>query len=125
VYLSHRRPKNVVCDRDSVIFFKFEEALTNIFKVKIRASSAHHPQTDGQAEMMNRKVEEMIRNFANHNQSDWDFYLVAVEVARNRSPNAVTACSPFSLVTCYRTPIEAPESRFPSTSVLSRHREHQ
>jgi len=66
---------------------------------------------------MNRKVEEMIRNFVNNNQRDWDFYLVDVEVMRNRSPNAVTDYSSFFLVTCYRKPIEAPESCFPRTSV--------
>lgn len=68
-----------------------------MLKVEIKASSAYHPQTDGQTEIMNKKVEEILRSFVNHHQGDWDLYLVAAEVAYNRSPNAVTTYSPFYL----------------------------
>jgi len=101
VYRNHGLPKDVVCDRDPVFFSNFWKALTDILKVKFRASSAYHPQTHGQTESLNNKVEEILRNFVNHNQSDWDLYLVDVEVAYNRSPNAVTAYSPFFLVYGY------------------------
>jgi len=80
VYRNNGLPKDVVCDRDPVFFSNFWKALTDILKVKIRASSAYHPQTDGQTEIMNKKVEEMLRNFVNHNQSDWNRYMVDVEV---------------------------------------------
>jgi len=101
VYQNHGLPKDVVCDRDPVFFSKFWKALTDILKVKIRASSAYHPQTDGQTEIMNKNVEEMLRNFVNHNQSDCVLYLIDVEVAYNRSPNAVTTYSLFFLVYGY------------------------
>jgi len=101
VYRNHGLPKNVVCDRDPVVFSNFWKALTDTLKVKIRASSAYHPQTDEQTEIMNKNVEEMLRSFVNHNQSDWDLYLVDVKVAYNRSPNAVTTNSPFFLVYAY------------------------
>jgi len=39
----------------------------------------------------------MLRSFVNHHRSDWDLYLVDVEVAYNRSPNAVTTYSTFFL----------------------------
>jgi len=97
VYRNHGLPVDVVCDRDPIFFSNFWKALTDILKVKIRASSAYHPQTDGQTEIVNKKVEEMLRNFVNHYQSDWDLYLVDVEVAYNRSPNAITTYSPFFL----------------------------
>lgn len=90
VYRHHGLPTDIVCDRDRMFFSKFWQALTTLLKVKIRASSAYHPQTDGQSEIMNKKIEEMLRNFVNHDQSDWDKYLIDVEVAYNRSPNAVT-----------------------------------
>ena len=97
VYRSHGLPNDVICDRDRIFLSQFWRSLMDILKVKIRASSAYHPQTDGQTEIMNKKLEEILRNFVNHNQSDWDLYLVDAEVAYNRSPNAVTTYSPFFL----------------------------
>jgi len=97
VYRTHGLPVDVVCDRNPFFFFNFWKALTDIFKVKTRASSAYHPQTDDQTENMNKKVEEMLRTFVNHHQIDWDLYLVDVDVAHNRSPKAVTTSSRFFL----------------------------
>lgn len=97
VYRHHGLPADVVCDRDRIFFSNFWQSLTEILKVKIKASSAYHPQTDGQTEIMNKKIEEILRNFVNHHQGDWDLFLVAAEVAYNRSPNAVTTYSPFFL----------------------------
>lgn len=46
---------------------------------------------------MHKKIEEILRNFVNHYQGDWDLFLVAAEAACNRSPIAVTTYSPFFL----------------------------
>jgi len=53
---------------------------------------------DGQTAIMNKKDEEMRRNFFNHNRNYWELYLLDVKVVYNRSPNAVTTSSPFFLV---------------------------
>jgi len=45
----------------------------------------------------------MLRNFVNHNQSDWDLHLVDVAVSHNRSAYAVTTYSPFVLVNDYES----------------------
>lgn len=65
--------------------------------MKIEASSAYLPQTDGQTEILNKKVEEFLHCFVVHHEGDWDIYLVAAEVAFNRSPNTVSAYSLFFL----------------------------
>jgi hypothetical protein len=44
-------------------------------------SSAYHPETDGQTEVVNRKVEEILRCFVNNNQSNWDLLLIDLEFA--------------------------------------------
>ena len=36
---------------------------------------------DGQTEIMNKKLEEMIRAFVNHKQDNWDEHLVEFKVA--------------------------------------------
>ena len=46
---------------------------------------------------MNKKIEEVLRCFVDHNQSNWDLLLTDVEVAYNQSTNSVTTHTPFYL----------------------------
>ncbi len=62
--------------------------------MSLKPSSSYHPETDGQKERMNRKLEEMIRCYVDQNQSNWDDFLIDVEVAYNSSPHATTTYSP-------------------------------
>jgi transposase-like protein len=63
---------------------KFWTTLFGMLRVKLRPSSAYHPKTDGQREVVNRKVEEILRCFVGNNQSNWDLFLVALEFAYTR-----------------------------------------
>ena len=97
VYRHHGLPVNIICDRDPIFMSNFWKSLFELLGTKISPSSAYHPQTDGQSEIMNRKVEEMIRSFVSFDKSDWDKYLVDFEVAYNSSINATTTFTPFFL----------------------------
>ena len=79
---------------------KFWKELFRLLGTKLRPSSAYHPETDGQTEIMNKKLEEMIRAFVNHKQENWDEHLIEFEVAYNSSVNATTTYSPFYLTYC-------------------------
>ena len=65
--------------------------------VALHPSSAYHPQTDGQTERLNRKIEEMLRCYVDHHQTNWDELLIHAEVAYNSAPHATTTFSPFFL----------------------------
>lgn len=101
VYRTFGLPIDIVCDRDRIFMSQFWRGLLDKINVKIRPSSSYHPQTDGQTEVMNKKVEEVLRCFVDHNQRDWDLYLTNVEVAYNHSINSVTTYSPFYLTYGY------------------------
>ena len=58
-------------------------------------STAHHPQTDGQTERMNRVVEDVLRIFVNHRQDNWDQLLPLCEFYINDSSQASTDQTPF------------------------------
>jgi hypothetical protein len=62
-------------------------------------SSAHHPQTDGQTEVMNRVVEMVLRCtlHASQDTSHWERILSTVEFAINNSPAQSTGYTPFYL----------------------------
>ena len=95
VYRSHGLPKKIISDRDPIFMSKFWKTLFKSLGTKLAPSSAYHPQTDGQTEIANRKVEEMIRAFANYRKDNWDEHLVDFEVAYNSAINSTTLCSPF------------------------------
>ena len=95
VYRNHGLPSKIICDRDPIFMSKFWKALFKLLGTKLAASSAYHPQTDGQSEIANRKVEEMIRAFVNFRKDNWDEHLVDFEVAYNSAVNSTTLCTPF------------------------------
>jgi len=98
VYRSFGLPKSIISNRDPVSMSKFWRALMDKMDVRLRPSSAYYPQTDEQTEIMNKKVEELLRCFVDHNQANWDLLLTDVEVAYNQSTNSVTTYTPFYMV---------------------------
>jgi RNase H-like domain found in reverse transcriptase/Reverse transcriptase (RNA-dependent DNA polymerase)/Integrase zinc binding domain/Chromo (CHRromatin Organisation MOdifier) domain/Retroviral aspartyl protease len=93
----HGLPDNFVSDRDGRFTSHFWKELTSILEIKLKMSTAYHPQTDGQTERMNRLVEETLRHYVNPTQSDWDEHLPLVEFAINDSKNASIGTTPFKL----------------------------
>lgn len=105
VYRNFRHPEDIICDQDRIFMSQFWRGLLDKISVKIRPSSAYHPQTDRQTEVMNKKIEETLRCYENHDQSKWDKYLTNSEVAYNHSINSVTTDSPFYLTNGYEPKI--------------------
>lgn len=97
VYRYHGLPSTIVSDRDPVFMSNFWKCLFSMVGVKLTPSSSYHPQTDGQTEIVNRKVEEMLRCYVDEQQSNWDCFLVDLEVAYNSAPHSSTTFSPFFL----------------------------
>ena len=95
IYRNHGLPQKIISDRDPIFMSKFWQTLFKSLGTKLAPSSAYHPQTDGQSEIANRKIEEMIRSFANFRKDNWDEFLVDFEVAYNSATNSTTLCSPF------------------------------
>ena len=99
VFRLHGMPEVIVSDRDAKFTSLFWKALFKCMGTKLAMSTAFHPETDGQTERNNRTLEQMLRNFVNYRQNDWDHYLVAAEFAYNNAKQASTGMSPFFLVT--------------------------
>eukprot|EP00983_Pelagomonas_calceolata_P014978 475989-Pelagomonas_calceolata.AAC.1 len=60
-------------------------------------SSAYHPESDGQIELTNRVVEEMLRAYVRPDQRDWDQMLWCAEFAIYSSYMESTQNTPFFL----------------------------
>ena len=65
--------------------------------IHLGMSTAFHPETDGQTEIKNKLVEQILRNYVDYRQRDWDALLPLVEFAMNNVKSATTGASPFFL----------------------------
>ena len=77
-------PKSIISDRDPKFTGKFWQQLGRNLGVKLKMSSAHRPQTDGQSENAVKITKMLIRIFVNYSQDDWVDYLPMFEFCLNR-----------------------------------------
>jgi hypothetical protein len=61
-------------------------------------SSAYHPQTDGQTEVVNRSLGDLLRSLVIEHHSQWDNKLPQAEFSYNELLNRIIEQSPFQIV---------------------------
>jgi hypothetical protein len=94
-------PRNVVSDRGATFTSKFFQATMKHLQVNQYFSTAFHPQTDGQTERVNSVLEQYLRCYINHQQSNWSDYLCLAQFAYNNSKHTSTDLSPFRAILGY------------------------
>src|SRR5882757_8109854 len=75
VWKLYGTPKKVISDRGTNFVSKFMLQLSKSLGIKWSSSTAYHPQTDGQTEIMNQEVEQYLRLFSSYQQNDWASWL--------------------------------------------------
>ena len=95
VYKLHGAPDSIVSDRGSSFVSAFWQRLSARLKTVLHLSSAFHPQTDGQTEIVNAAVNKYLRAFVAFTQDDWVDWLPLAEFAMNNQISETTGISPF------------------------------
>ncbi len=91
----HGAPKEIISDRDKLFTSKFWKSLMALMGVKHKASTAFHPQTDGQTERLNQTLEQFLRAYINYKQDNWTTLLPLAQFVYNNNANQTTKETPF------------------------------
>ncbi|MBW0571445.1 hypothetical protein O181_111160 [Austropuccinia psidii MF-1] len=96
-------PKIIISDRDPKFTSEFWTNLYGRLGTKLAFSTTYHPHTDGLAEMMIQKMEDILRRLCAYGMEnkdhegythDWVTLLPAVQLAYNTSQHSNTAKTP-------------------------------
>lgn len=71
----HGMPRSLVSDRDPIFVTRFWRELFKLCGTKLRMSTAYHPETDGQTEVLNRVLEQYLRAYVHTKPVSWFQYL--------------------------------------------------
>ena len=88
----------IVSDRDAKFLSYFWKTLWGKLKTKLLFSTTCHPQTDGQTEVVNITLSNLLRDIIKKNLKTLEDCLPHVEFSYNRSTHFATKYSPFEIV---------------------------
>lgn len=91
-------PKTITSDQDTEFLSHFWRTLWKKMGTRLKFSTSHHPQTDGQTEVVNQSLGALLRSLIKKNIKAWDLSLPQPEFAYNRSTSQTSGCSPFEIV---------------------------
>ena len=95
VFRLHGLPRKIIHDRGTQFDAKMMKELYKLLHIEGNPSTAYHPQTDGQTERVNQELEQYLRLYVSHRQSDWADWLALAEFAYNNREHSATKMSPF------------------------------
>ena len=94
----HGLPRSIVSDRDVKFTSYLWKSLMAKLGIKLKFSTASHPQTDGQTEVVNRSLSTLLRLLVKKNLKDWEECIPHAEFAYNRARHFTMGKSPFMIV---------------------------
>ena len=101
VWKDHGLPHTIVSDCGLQFALQVMTDLCKWLGIAPKLSTAHHPQTDGQTEVMNQEVQQYLRLFCAEEQEQWSDWLGLAQFAINNHQHSAMKFSPFQLTCTY------------------------
>ncbi|MCO5589090.1 hypothetical protein L7F22_043056 [Adiantum nelumboides] len=98
IFRLHGMPETIVSDRDPRFTSLFWKAIWENIGTRLQFSSSFHPQTDGQSEIANSVVLDLLKSYISDEKTQWERYLPLVEFAYNNTIHSSTGKAPFEIV---------------------------
>ena len=108
VYKLHGLPKSIVSDRDKVFMSLFWQSLFKMLQVQLKTSSAYHPQSDGQTEIVNKCLETYLRCMTSESPKDWLKWISLAEYWYNTNFHSAINTTPYEAVYGQAPPLQVP-----------------
>jgi hypothetical protein len=96
-YCENGLPLEIISDCDKLFLSNFWQALHKLTGVKLKMSTAYHPQSDGASERSNKTINQCLHYHVEQNQTGWRCTLPQVRFDIMNSINVSTGFSPFQL----------------------------
>lgn len=104
----HGWPRSIVSDRDLVFVSTFWKSLFDIQGTQFCMSSAYHPQSDGQTEVVNRCLEMYLRCMCGEEPKEWAKWIPLAEWWYNTHFHSSTQLTPYEIVYNQPPPLHLP-----------------
>eukprot|EP00268_Persea_americana_P027174 TRINITY_DN26639_c0_g1_i2.p1 TRINITY_DN26639_c0_g1~~TRINITY_DN26639_c0_g1_i2.p1 ORF type:complete len:257 (-),score=12.70 TRINITY_DN26639_c0_g1_i2:629-1399(-) len=117
IFRLHGMPRSIVCDCDPTFTSMFWRDLFQLNGTDFNFSSAYHPQTDGQSEVVNRTLEMYLRCLTGSQPRNWVKWLPWAEFCYNTSWHSTIKKTPFEVV--YGRPPPTLLSYIPGTAKVA------
>ena len=100
IFKYHGLPKNIVSNRDPRMTRNFWKGLFKNLGTKLNFSLAYHPQMDGQSEIANLTILDLLKAYVTEvdQQDQWKKYLPIFEYAYNNTIHTSMGKTPFEIV---------------------------
>jgi hypothetical protein len=105
IFKLHGPPISIVTDRDRIFTSHMWQKVFKSLNVKLKMSTAHHPQTDGQTERVNQCLESYLRSMVFQEPTKWASWLAMAEWWYNTSHHTAIKMSPFQALYGYAPPM--------------------
>ena len=86
---------NIVSNRDPIFTSRFWKAFQKALGTRLKMSTSHHPQTDGQTERTIQTLEDMLRACILEDGGSWSHHLPLIEFSYNNSYHSSIGMAPY------------------------------
>jgi hypothetical protein len=117
IFKLHGMPDTITSDRDPIFVSRFWSEFFKLQGVALNKSTAYHPQSDGQTEVVNKCLETYLRCMCSSQPTSWSQWLSLAEWWYNTNYHTAIRTTPYEVVYGQPPPVHLPYLPGESTSI--------